>query len=450
MPRADVVVIGAGLAGLTAAARLAEAGASVALVAKGHASTHWGAGGIDVAAPDDARTPAEGVADAGRCARPPLRGTGRRRRHRRPPGSRACWPRPGCRTRARPRRRSAASPPRSAAPAGSPSFPRRRPRRSGRGSPTRCWSSPGRPGSRTSGPPRSRTACRATPCGTALTGPRGSWASPWSWMGSRAAATSTRSSSPTGSTTPSDGPRTSTASRSRWDARPAGGRAGSHCRRSSGCATTPRRGRMPAPRSRSTRSRSRSSRPACRASACGRRSGRGSGPAAGASRWASRSTGSRSLTAGWSPWSSRPRPASTGSPPTRSSSPPAASRAAGSSARSTAGSWSRCSGCRSRRRPRTTGSGARRWTRPATRSSPPASAPTRSSTRSTPTGRVLRNVFVVGALLAGQRALRERCGDGVAVASGWRAATTILDGPPAAAEARTPVGASTRSRRTAR
>jgi glycerol-3-phosphate dehydrogenase subunit B len=62
MPRADVVVIGAGLAGLTAAARLAESGASVALVAKGHASTHWAAGGIDVAAPDSARTPADGVA----------------------------------------------------------------------------------------------------------------------------------------------------------------------------------------------------------------------------------------------------------------------------------------------------------------------------------------------------------------------------------------------------
>ena len=62
MPRADVVVIGAGLAGLTAAARLAEAGAAVTLVAKGHASTHWGAGGIDVAAPEGARTPAEGIA----------------------------------------------------------------------------------------------------------------------------------------------------------------------------------------------------------------------------------------------------------------------------------------------------------------------------------------------------------------------------------------------------
>ena len=62
MPHADVVVIGAGLAGLTAAARLAEAGATVTLVAKGHASTHWGAGGIDVAAPQGAHTPAQGVA----------------------------------------------------------------------------------------------------------------------------------------------------------------------------------------------------------------------------------------------------------------------------------------------------------------------------------------------------------------------------------------------------
>ncbi|HEU0243437.1 MAG TPA: anaerobic glycerol-3-phosphate dehydrogenase subunit GlpB [Candidatus Limnocylindrales bacterium] len=71
MPRADVVVIGAGLAGLTAALRLAEAGAAVTLVAKGHASTHWGAGGIDVAAPQGAHTPAQGVALLGANAEHP-------------------------------------------------------------------------------------------------------------------------------------------------------------------------------------------------------------------------------------------------------------------------------------------------------------------------------------------------------------------------------------------
>ncbi len=62
MPHADVVVVGAGLAGLVAAARIAESGATVTLVAKGHASTHWGSGGLDVAGPAGAATPAEGVA----------------------------------------------------------------------------------------------------------------------------------------------------------------------------------------------------------------------------------------------------------------------------------------------------------------------------------------------------------------------------------------------------
>jgi glycerol-3-phosphate dehydrogenase subunit B len=62
MPHADVVVIGAGLSGLVAATRLAEAGAVVTLVAKGHARTHWGSGGLDIAAPHGAATPADGVA----------------------------------------------------------------------------------------------------------------------------------------------------------------------------------------------------------------------------------------------------------------------------------------------------------------------------------------------------------------------------------------------------
>lgn len=62
MPQADVVVVGAGLAGLTAAARLAGAGASVHLVAKGHGTTHWAAGGMDVAVVPGASTPARAVA----------------------------------------------------------------------------------------------------------------------------------------------------------------------------------------------------------------------------------------------------------------------------------------------------------------------------------------------------------------------------------------------------
>ena len=62
MPTVDVVVIGAGLAGMTAALALAEAGASVEVVARGHAATHWASGGLDVAAPPGAASPADGIA----------------------------------------------------------------------------------------------------------------------------------------------------------------------------------------------------------------------------------------------------------------------------------------------------------------------------------------------------------------------------------------------------
>jgi glycerol-3-phosphate dehydrogenase subunit B len=61
MPSADVVVIGAGLSGLTAAIELAERGARVQLTAKGMAATHWAHGGLDVAAPAGAATSLEGV-----------------------------------------------------------------------------------------------------------------------------------------------------------------------------------------------------------------------------------------------------------------------------------------------------------------------------------------------------------------------------------------------------
>jgi len=61
VPSADVVVIGAGLAGLTAAIAAAESGARVHVLAKGHAATHWGPGGIDVAGIPAASTPRDGI-----------------------------------------------------------------------------------------------------------------------------------------------------------------------------------------------------------------------------------------------------------------------------------------------------------------------------------------------------------------------------------------------------
>ena len=95
MPRADVVVIGAGLAGLTAAARLAEAGASRRARGEGHAAHALGAGGIDVAAPDGARHPGRGHRVACARAGPPVRDPRRRSRG----GHRA----PGCGDGSRPR-----------------------------------------------------------------------------------------------------------------------------------------------------------------------------------------------------------------------------------------------------------------------------------------------------------------------------------------------------------
>jgi glycerol-3-phosphate dehydrogenase subunit B len=58
----DVVVVGAGLSGLTAALGLAGAGARVEVIARGHAATHWTAGGFDIAAPAGSTTSADGVA----------------------------------------------------------------------------------------------------------------------------------------------------------------------------------------------------------------------------------------------------------------------------------------------------------------------------------------------------------------------------------------------------
>ena len=59
----DVVVIGAGVAGLTAAARLAEGGARVCVLAKGVGSTHLAPGTVDVLgyAPDRVEEPAQAL-----------------------------------------------------------------------------------------------------------------------------------------------------------------------------------------------------------------------------------------------------------------------------------------------------------------------------------------------------------------------------------------------------
>ena len=59
MPRADVGVVGSGLAGLTAAIVAADAGARVHVVATGQATTHWASGAIDVAVMPGAATPRE-------------------------------------------------------------------------------------------------------------------------------------------------------------------------------------------------------------------------------------------------------------------------------------------------------------------------------------------------------------------------------------------------------
>ena len=77
VPSSDVVVIGAGLAGMTAAIALADAGARVDVIARGHAATHWTSGGLDVAAPPGSATPAEGIAQLASMAGHPYAFLGR-------------------------------------------------------------------------------------------------------------------------------------------------------------------------------------------------------------------------------------------------------------------------------------------------------------------------------------------------------------------------------------
>ncbi len=68
MPSADVVVVGTGLAGLSTAVRVAEDGARVVVVAAGSATLSWAGGPLDVAAVPPDGTPRQGVANL--AARP--------------------------------------------------------------------------------------------------------------------------------------------------------------------------------------------------------------------------------------------------------------------------------------------------------------------------------------------------------------------------------------------
>ena len=77
MPSSDFVVIGAGLAGMAAAIALADAGARVDVIARGHAATHWTSGGLDVAAPPGSATAAEGIAQLASMAGHPYAFLGR-------------------------------------------------------------------------------------------------------------------------------------------------------------------------------------------------------------------------------------------------------------------------------------------------------------------------------------------------------------------------------------
>lgn len=61
MARADVALVGAGLAGLATAIQLAAGGARVHVLATGYATTHWAPGGIDLGALPGAATGQESI-----------------------------------------------------------------------------------------------------------------------------------------------------------------------------------------------------------------------------------------------------------------------------------------------------------------------------------------------------------------------------------------------------
>ncbi len=71
MPSADVAIVGAGLAGLVTAIRLADAGARVVVLAEGNGAIHWAGGPIDVAVAPGATRPADALRVLERTKRHP-------------------------------------------------------------------------------------------------------------------------------------------------------------------------------------------------------------------------------------------------------------------------------------------------------------------------------------------------------------------------------------------
>ena len=71
MPSADVAIVGAGLAGLVTAIRLADAGARVVVLAEGNGAIHWAGGPIDVAVAPRATRPADALRVLERTKRHP-------------------------------------------------------------------------------------------------------------------------------------------------------------------------------------------------------------------------------------------------------------------------------------------------------------------------------------------------------------------------------------------
>jgi glycerol-3-phosphate dehydrogenase subunit B len=71
MPSADVAVIGAGLAGLLTAIRLADGGARVVVLAEGNGAIHWAGGPIDIAVAPGATRPVDALRALGRTKKHP-------------------------------------------------------------------------------------------------------------------------------------------------------------------------------------------------------------------------------------------------------------------------------------------------------------------------------------------------------------------------------------------